>query len=316
MKTTIDLTQNKFIKYVWILLIVVVSSSFKGIIRQSTGGDPLIEKEVSLKIVNKFSVKGSIKLITLKMRIPVTKKNKQTVNSLNFSIQPDSIYRKENNTYAVFRFHDVTESFKLEITGDITIYNMINTQNEDTNVNFAKYLMPEKFIESNNRDIKNAAKQVKGKNDIETVINTFAFVDSSVKYKRNESIGAAEVLESGVGKCTDFSDLFVAMLRANKMPAKTMHGIVVDSRDKNPLHQWSEVYLQKQGWVRFDPTFRSAIYKVDKHYEMNLKNTYIETGEGRNDSELGEHAIIFNYVSNSYEGEVKQKISFDVVSKQ
>jgi|GEM_PF-1577934 len=316
MNITVKLIQKSAFKYVCILFVAIISSGFIDKGYQKTNGDPLIEKEVSLKIVNKFSVKGNIKLMTLKMRIPITKKNKQQVNSLNFSIQPDSIYSREDNTYAVFRFHDVKESFKLEITGDITIYNMINTQNEDTNVNLAKYLMPEKFIECNNRDIKNAAKQVKGKNDIETVINTFEFVDSSVKYKKNESIGAVEVLESGEGKCTDFSDLFVAMLRANKIPAKTVHGIVVDARDKNPLHQWSEVYLQKQGWVRFDPTFRSAIYKVDNHYEMNLKNTYIETGEGRNDKEMEGHAVTFNYKTDSNGGEVKRKISFEVVSKQ
>ena len=316
MKTTINSTQKKIIKYLWILLIVIVSSSFIGISRKSAYGDPLREKEVSLRIVKKFSVRGTIESLTIKMKIPTTKKNKQTVNSLSFSIQPDSIYTKEDNTYAVFRFYNVTESFKLIITGDITIYNVINTNNEDTNVNFAKYLMPEKFIECNHRDIKMAAKQLKAKNDIETTLNTFAFVDSSVKYKRNESIGAVEVLETGVGKCTDFSDLFVALLRANKIPAKTVQGIVVDSQHDNPLHQWSEVYLQKQGWVRFDPTFRSAIYKVDNHYEMNLKNVYIETGEGRNDSELKGEALHYEYKTDSYGAGVKMKSSYDVVSKQ
>ena len=185
----------------------------------------------------------------------------------------------------------------------------------DTNINFAKYLMPEKFIECNHRDIKMAAKQLKGKYDIETVLNTYAFVDSSLKYEKNESVGAVEVLETGVGKCTDFSDLFVALLRANKIPAKTIHGIVVDANSNNPQHQWSEAYLQKQGWVRFDPTFRCPIIKVGKNYEMKIRNTYIETGEGRNDSELKGWPLHYDYTSESYGGQVRMKEFFDVVSK-
>jgi transglutaminase-like putative cysteine protease len=104
------------------------------------------------------------------------------------------------------------------------------------------------------------------------------------------------------------------LLRANKIPAKSVCGIVVDSQSENPLHAWTEVYLRKQGWVRFDPTFRCPITKVENHYEMAIQNRYIDLAEGRNEKELQWHPLHSEYKFDSYGAYVKRKAFFDVHS--
>jgi hypothetical protein len=144
MKTILNFTKKQFKNYLWILLVIIVSLSFSSVKYSNFNNDPDEGKKVQLNIVNKFSVRGNVNLITFKMMIPVTKKDKQTVNDLTFSIQPDSIYIREDNTYAVFRFHNITESFKLNITGNLTIYNIIKDKNEDTVVKIIHFTFTQK----------------------------------------------------------------------------------------------------------------------------------------------------------------------------
>jgi transglutaminase-like putative cysteine protease len=113
----------------------------------------------------------------------------------------------------------------------------------------------------------------------------------------------------------DYSDLFVALLRANKIPAKSIIGMVVDYDGDNPLHAWPEAYLKKQGWVRFDPTTgHSEISKSGDNYVMQISNKYITLSEGRNDIELHANVLEYSYKSNAV-CTIKVNSSFDIAGQ-
>lgn len=245
------------------------------------------EREVNLKLTYKISITGHVNIMDLKMVVPDNIKDRQTVKSISFSIQPDSTYKMNNNTYVLFKFHDLDKSFKIVIKSKITIYRSITEAKETVAEDLSEYLIAEKDIESDNKKILDVAATLKQKTDIETVIKTFDYVTNTIKYEANQAIGAEKVLETKVGKCMDYSDLFVALLRANRIPAKSVFGIVVDYDGDNPLHAWPEAYLKKQGWIRFDPTTgHSDITQTGKDYKMKISNKYIILSEGRNDPEL------------------------------
>ena len=270
------------------------------------------EREVDFKITYKITVKGHLDNLKLKMIIPADIKDRQKLNKLNFSIKPDSIYTNNNNSYAVFSFKDLSKDFKLVLKGRLVIYNTIKIEADSANQDFKKYLVAEENIETGSEKITSVAKTLRQRTDIETIMKTFDYVTNHIRYEKNDAIGAEKVLALGIGKCMDYSDLFVALLRTNNIPAKSIFGIVVDELGKNPLHAWPEAYLQKQGWVRFDPTTgNSEIIPNGKNYKIRIDNTYITLSEGRNDPEL-HTSILSYYVDPIYADKVNIDVSFDI----
>ena len=269
------------------------------------------ERHVNLKITYKINVSGHLNKMRLKMVIPENIKQRQEVDELTFSIEPDSFYTANGNSYVLFRFYDIDKDFKIVLKSKLTIYSVINTSADTAKADFFKFLVAEPNIEAESEKIISTAQTLKQRTDIETVMKTFDFVKEHITYKKKAAIGAEQVLESGIGKCMDYSDLFVALLRANNIPAKSMFGIVV-SEHENPLHAWPEAYLRKQGWIRFDPTSgHSDIESDGKNFKMRISNKYVTLSEGRNDPEL--RASLYHYNYNCTKGSsVSIKTSFDI----
>ncbi len=244
---------------------------------------PVDEKNVTVKMAYKFSVKGHINSMRLTIVAPHDIKDRQTVNEINFSVEPDSSYKNGNNTYAVFKLYDIDGNFTITMTAKMTIYRMIPEVNQNSDSNFANYLLAEPYIEKDKPEIKDLAATLKKKTDIETTISTFTYVQEHITYQRNAAIGADAVLKSGLGKCMDFSDLLNALLRANDIPAKSVYGMTLHEDGDPGLHAWSEVYLKKQGWILFDPTTgHSTVYRDGPNYKMRIGNKYMVLFEGRN----------------------------------
>jgi transglutaminase-like putative cysteine protease len=281
---------------------------------QNTDDAIKYKRDVTLKLSYKVQVQGHIDSMQLTMLIPASIKQRQTINKTSFSIEPDSIFSYKSNTYARFSLHNIDKDFKVVAKYDITIYKFISEKEDHSQADsFAQYLIPEKFIESNSEDIIKTATSLKQKTDIETVMKTYFFVKDNITYQLKPSIGAEQVLKTGEGKCTDFSDLFVALLRANNIPAKTIGGITVDY-DLSPYHQWAEAYLVKQGWVLFDPTTGQTNITRDggSGYKMQQENKYIIMSEMRSDPVLNYNWLFSCRYKRNYDNHLAIKISCDV----
>lgn len=75
---------------------------------------------------------------------------------------------------------------------------------------------------------------------------------------------AADVLKAMKGDCTEHSLLTVALLRAAKIPAKRVDGVVyLRQEDGVPAlywHEWVEAYVGE--WTQLDPTFGEDVVKA------------------------------------------------------
>lgn len=102
----------------------------------------------------------------------------------------------------------------------------------------AKYLLPSPYIESNHAKIKSLAPQVIENKDgawLQTEA-IFDWVRGNVKYEFAETIKPAiAALDDGVGDCEELSSLFIALCRANKIPARAVWV---------PGHTYPEFYLE------------------------------------------------------------------------
>ncbi len=83
----------------------------------------------------------------------------------------------------------------------------------------------------------------------------FEMVRESVKLKTHldERIGAARVLREKEGDCDEHADLFIALMRAVRIPARRVVGHVYRGLDEPEPHAWCEVFLEGKGWIPVDP---------------------------------------------------------------
>ena len=120
-----------------------------------------------------------------------------------------------------------------------------------------RYLGPEKYIESDNADISHLARKLKVPNRFMTAQNFFCWVADNVHYAgyMHNPRGARYALAYRKGDCTEFMDLFVALCRANRIPARGIGGYVLkDGAILKPAryHNWAEFY-DEGVWHLVDP---------------------------------------------------------------
>lgn len=119
------------------------------------------------------------------------------------------------------------------------------------------FLAPEPLIESDGSDMQLLAGQLAAKTTEETVRRIFDWVSTNVTYsgyvKRNR--GARYALIHRKGDCTEYTSLFVALCRANGIPARPVGGFICPNSmvvDVNDYHNWAEFYLDGR-WRIADP---------------------------------------------------------------
>ena len=102
----------------------------------------------------------------------------------------------------------------------------------------SKYLLPSPYIESTDPRIKQLAPTIiKDKEDAwQKVEAIFDYVQENVKYEFSTEIHpAVDALKAGKGDCEELTSLFIALCRANKIPARAVWV---------PEHCYPEFYLQ------------------------------------------------------------------------
>jgi len=131
------------------------------------------------------------------------------------------------------------------------------------------FTLPEKFIESNDPLIVNKAVALAGdlRNPFRIAERIYDFVISYLKYEvQPEAHGALWAFINGRGDCTEYGTLFVALMRALGIPARTVIGHVSRGLSQGGIvnatriwvdspHLWAEFYVGEFGWVPADPTF-------------------------------------------------------------
>ena len=180
------------------------------------------------------------------------------------------------------------------------------------------YLESEKYIESDNQEIIDLANQITaGKtNHCEKAMAIYEYIGDNITYEVTKGdYGALHLLQTKIGDCTCFTDLFNALARASGIPARNVDGMTYKKEkdytntnmteeeiesDKNPLHAWSEVYLPGTGWTPVDTTWGQ---KSDwpKHFSRT-DGQHVKFTIGKNN--MGEYMlrddVNFHYSTSNY----------------
>lgn len=131
------------------------------------------------------------------------------------------------------------------------------------------YLVPEKYVESDDRDILRVAHHLKSKKPLATAEKIFHWLVSHIHYSgfSSRDRGALYALRTRRGDCSEFAYLFVALCRSGGIPARAVGGYVCGENavlDPNQYHNWGEFY-DSGVWKIADPQ-RKLFARNQSHY--------------------------------------------------
>jgi competence protein ComGC len=141
------------------------------------------------------------------------------------------------------------------------------------------------------------AKQWRNQSKLQIVNNALAFYrHHGFSYTLNPPVASQHAIdhflfESKRGFCEHFATSFVYMMRAAGVPARVVTGYQGGERNgkylivrQSDAHAWAEVWLERQGWIRIDPTasiaperirfgIAEAIEKISENQTTSIKHS-------------------------------------------
>ena len=142
----------------------------------------------------------------------------------------------------------------LRISAELSFSDNLNPLPEE---DLQPYLSAERFIEADDPEIRRTASLLKQASPIKTAERIFQWVSGHIQDYRysGEDRGALYALRNGRGDCSEAMYLFIALCRANGIPARGIGGYVCTEStllDPEDYHNWSEFYANG-AWHLADP---------------------------------------------------------------
>lgn len=141
---------------------------------------------------------------------------------------------------------------------------------KDTSV----FLRAEESLESDDPELSQFAKRFQGPEPGEVAENIFHWITENVKYigyvKNNR--GALYAFKNRQGDCTEFMNLFIALCRADNIPARGIGGYVCNESSflkPSGYHNWAE-FFEDGLWRIADPQKKALRSNQDKYMAMTI----------------------------------------------
>jgi len=194
-----------------------------------------------------------------------------------------------------YKYEVTSSGIKYEIPDNLTLENY-----DQSSSLYQYYTSYQPYTETNDTNIIDTALNVTdGMSSLNEMIEAiYLYVVKNIHYKvLLEAIGAAAVLSTKVGDCSEYSSLMVALLRTIGIPARKVLGIALTDEDPEnqvpkfdvkvgdvwsyssvedniPGHAWVQYYVPEIGWVSADPTWGNGLYEPIKESDEELGEEY------------------------------------------
>jgi transglutaminase-like putative cysteine protease len=136
-----------------------------------------------------------------------------------------------------------------------------------------EFIQPELHIESANPQIVALASNLsQGTGTVCQQVRAFYdYIGSELVYTSNgENWGAQAALGPMGADCTEYTDMLVALSRAQGIPARYFEGLLYLDRGTDAIakieHAWPDVYMPSVGWVAMDPTLGRVLVNRETYF--------------------------------------------------
>jgi transglutaminase-like putative cysteine protease len=154
------------------------------------------------------------------------------------------------------------------------------------------FIQPELHIESANPQIVALASELsQGKSNVCQQVRAFYdYIGNELVYSYNGNNWGAQAALGPMGAdCTEYTDLLVALSRAQGIPARYFVGLLYLDKKTDAIakieHAWPDVYMPGVGWVALDPTLGRSLVNRDDYFAHYTPDHIIVT-MGANPSTL------------------------------
>lgn len=199
----------------------------------------------------------------------------QKVYFSNLSPAPEKLEKDDDGNLIATFYIDANADKTITVEGYITV----STENKATThgngaqlsdigkySEMQNYLKESEYWEVNSPEIQQKARELAGgETEILTILRAnYEFIIDSIDYSefkygnQNTRQGALATLRGGESVCMEYSDLLIALTRAQGIPSRAAYGYGYDPKlpmDQQENHQWVQVWVPDYGWLSIDPTW-------------------------------------------------------------
>lgn len=256
-----------------LLTFVIIFTAFTGVV-SAVENEYLLTKEIVYKNDSKAKLKnGFVEIMIGQVNFTQYAKDEY----VKITPTPDKIEKdKFGNMYAYYDAKGMLANEELTITIErksttssfATETPILARSNGSVTEENKIYVEPQERIESDETEIINKSTEIT-KNlstDYRKAQAIFEFVNTQMKYVTTSSAsnsGALAALKSMQGVCEEFATLFVALCRAQEIPARAVAGYKIENPYSNNVnlidHVWAEIYLDDYGWLPVEPTIEYTV---------------------------------------------------------
>jgi transglutaminase-like putative cysteine protease len=198
--------------------------------------------------------------------------------------QPDKIEQDGDGNWIATYTIGSQKDVEVDAQGYVNLYLKPTVQMSSQPVSVDKqYTSEQQFWEISDPTIQTLAQKYRTPKDIYTyLVTNFSYNYDRLSQSTQQRLGAAQAVRNPTqALCEEFTDSFIAIARAQNIPAREINGYAYTDNAKlrplslvaDVLHAWPEYYdRQQQLWVPIDPTWGNTTGGVDYFSKLDFNH--------------------------------------------
>ncbi len=262
-----------------------------------SGPEPPRSRLASFRFTYTIRPAGATERIAFLAVLPRNLLKRQEIREIRFSLPPSRVFQRGHQRYAEWVLRDARAALTITVDVEAVLhrYDLATARRDPAPAPppGPADLGAEPYIETGSPALRRFASDIPGGED---PVRTARAVHDAVLAALERSafnpgeVGAEAALRRGVGDCTEYADLFVALMRIKGVPARVAEGLVTKGRD-TLKHNWAEYHAGTLGWIPVDPSnAEGGTARFD-----TLRPIYLRLSTARNDPVLRGHYWRYTY---------------------